>query len=115
MSNPNFVAITTCRGRRQRLADELLVRERTVDLGGVEERDAALDRRPDQGDRLLLVHGRAVAEAHSHAAQAEGRDLQVALSSLRFCICLPSKIAWEASPRPLLGASCRRLRSPRSH
>ena len=39
--------------RRQRLAHELLVRERAVDLGGVEERDAALDGRPDQRDRLL--------------------------------------------------------------
>jgi hypothetical protein len=30
--------------RRQRLAHEFLVRERAIDLGGVEERDALLDR-----------------------------------------------------------------------
>ena len=34
--------------RRQRLADQFLVRERAVGLGGVEEGDAALDRRADQ-------------------------------------------------------------------
>ncbi len=38
--------------RRQRLADEFLVGERAVDLGGVEEGDAALDGRADQRDRL---------------------------------------------------------------
>ena len=37
--------------RGERLADELLVRERAVDLGGVEERDAALDGCADQGDQ----------------------------------------------------------------
>ena len=79
--NPNFVAMTTCSAeRRERLADELLVRERTVDLGGVEERDAAFDRRPDQGDHLLLVPGGAQAEAHAHAAEPEGRDLEAAAS-----------------------------------
>src|SRR5437773_4784933 len=35
---------------RERLADELLVREGTIDLGGVEERDAALDRGAHQCD-----------------------------------------------------------------
>ena len=64
----------------QRFAHQLLVRERAVDLGGVEEGDAALDGRPDQRDHLLLVRGRAVAEAHAHAAEPEGRDLQAAVS-----------------------------------
>ena len=35
---------------RQRLAEQCFIRERTVDLGGVEERDASLDRGPDQRD-----------------------------------------------------------------
>ena len=49
---PNLVAITTwSRNGRQRLAHELLVRERAVDLGRVEEGDAALDGRADQRDR----------------------------------------------------------------
>ena len=65
--------------RGEGLADELLVRERAVDLGGVEERDAAFDGRPEQRDHLLLVHGRAVGEAHPHAAEADGRDFQVAV------------------------------------
>ena len=43
--------------RLERLADQLLVRERPVDLGGVEERDAAIDRRPDQRDHLAPVGG----------------------------------------------------------
>jgi hypothetical protein len=59
------------------LADELLVDERAVDLGGVEERDTALDGRPDQGDHLWPVRGWAVALAHAHAAEPDGRDLQV--------------------------------------
>src|SRR5262245_54827155 len=66
--------------RSEGLAHELLVGQRAVDLGGVEEGDAAVDGRPDQGERLLLVHGRSVAEAHSHAAGPERRNLQVALS-----------------------------------
>ena len=41
--------------RLQRLADDLLVGERAVDLGGVEEGDAALDRRADQRDPFLLA------------------------------------------------------------
>ena len=41
----------------ERLAHQLLVRERAVDLGGVEERDAAFDGRPEERDHLLLVRG----------------------------------------------------------
>ena len=65
---------------RQRFAHEFFVGERAVDFGGVEERDAEFDGRPDQGDHLLLVFGRTVAEAHSHAAEPDGRNFQVALS-----------------------------------
>ena len=76
--------------RSERFAHELFVRERAVDFGGVEERDAAFDGRADQRDHLLLVRGRAVAEAHAHAAEAEGRDFQVAASQfalLHFSSC----------------------------
>ena len=41
--------------RRERLADQLLVGEGAVDLGGVEEGDAALDRRADQRDASAFV------------------------------------------------------------
>ena len=43
--------------RREGFADELLVRERAIDFGGIEEGDAALDGRADQRDRILLVGG----------------------------------------------------------
>ena len=72
---------------REGLADELLVGERAVDLGGVEEGDAALDGRPDQRDPVPLVRGRAVAEAQAHAAEAEGRDFQIALSEFALLHC----------------------------
>src|SRR6266542_4941022 len=75
---------------RQRLAHELLVRERPVDLGGVEEGDAVLDRRTDEREHLLLVCRRAVAKAHSHAAEPDGRDLEIApsKSALLHCVLL---------------------------
>ena len=48
---------TCCAERREGFADEFLVRERAIDFGGVEERDALFDGRPDQGNHLLLVAG----------------------------------------------------------
>ena len=62
----------------QSLADELLVGERPVDLGSVEEGDAELDRLADDGDAVLLVEVQAVGMAEAHAAEADGGDLQVA-------------------------------------
>ena len=44
-----------------------LIRERTVDFGGVEERDTAFDRRPDQRDHLALVCGLTVTEVIAEA------------------------------------------------
>ena len=58
--------------------------QRAIDLGGVEERDALFDRRPDQGNHLLLVTRRAVTEAHAHAAQPDGRDFQIAFPKFTF-------------------------------
>ena len=58
--------------RSERFANEFLVRERAVDFGGIEEGDAAFDCRANQCDAFLLFHGGPVAEAQSHAAQAEG-------------------------------------------
>jgi hypothetical protein len=63
--------------RSQRLTDKLLICERAVDLCGVEERDATFDRGSDQGDHLLSVGRRPVAEAHPHTAEPERGDLQV--------------------------------------
>src|SRR5581483_2134245 len=68
--------------RRQRLADELFVGERAVDLGGVEERHAAFDRPANQRDHRFAIGGRTVAEAHSHAAEPERRHFETAVSQL---------------------------------
>ena len=62
--------------RGECLADELLVGQRTVDLGGVEERDAELDGAADDADHLVaeLAFGDLASEAH--AAEPEGGHLQ---------------------------------------
>ena len=57
--------------RLERLADELLVVERAVDLGGVEERDAAVDGRAHEVDHLRARRPRPEGLAHAHAAEAE--------------------------------------------
>jgi hypothetical protein len=49
--------------RRQRFADEFLVRERTVRFSGIEERHTAIERRADQRDAGRLVDGGPVTEA----------------------------------------------------
>jgi hypothetical protein len=60
---------------RDRPADELLVRERPVHVGGVEERDAELERSVDDRDRLGFV-APAVAPGHAHAAESDRRHLE---------------------------------------
>ena len=60
----------------ERLADELLVGERAVELGGVKERNAAIDGRPDQRDHRFLLGERGVGRGHAHAAEAKRRDLK---------------------------------------
>jgi hypothetical protein len=68
-------------------ADKLLVDERAVDLGGVEEGDAAVDRGAQQVDHLGAVAGvRAEALARAHAAEAERGHLQLAEPRMRFSI-----------------------------
>ncbi|CAN5572169.1 hypothetical protein BH20ACT19_BH20ACT19_07730 [soil metagenome] len=58
-----------------RPADEALVGERPVHVGGVEERHPELERAADRGDRLVLV-GRAVELGHAHAAEPLCGDLE---------------------------------------
>jgi hypothetical protein len=62
------------------LTHELLVHERAIHLGGVEEGDPPLHRRPDHRDALLPVRGRAKAGADTHAAEPDRRDLQVTVA-----------------------------------
>jgi hypothetical protein len=64
----------------QGLTDNLLVGEGAVDLGGVEEGDAPIHRLADQRDALLLGQRVTVAEVQPHAAEADGRDFQIAFS-----------------------------------
>src|SRR6266542_2236289 len=66
--------------RSEGFTNQLLVRERTIHLGGVEEGDAAFNRRPYEGDHLRPVRGRTVAIAHSHATEPNGRNFQIAES-----------------------------------
>src|SRR5271156_2530757 len=56
--------------RSEGFAHKLFVRKRAVHFGGVKECDAAVHCRMEKIGHLLLIFGRAVAKAHSHAAQA---------------------------------------------
>jgi hypothetical protein len=62
--------------RRERRADVLLVRERTVRLGGVEEGDAALDGGADDRNCFGAVGRRPIAVVQPHAAVADLGDLK---------------------------------------
>jgi len=71
--------------RRKRFTNQFLVDEWTVNFGGIEKGDAAFDGSSDERDHLLPVSGRrAVAVAHSHAAEPDRRDFQVAVSEFAF-------------------------------
>ena len=62
----------------KRVAHELLVRERAIDLRRVEERHPEVHRVPDQRDRLVPVQRGAAVIAQAHAAKPERRYLQPA-------------------------------------
>ena len=58
--------------RLEGFADDVLVGERPVDLGGVEERDAELDGAADDGDAVGAVWGgRVVGAGQAHAAEPD--------------------------------------------
>jgi hypothetical protein len=64
-----------------RAADEDLVRERPVELGGVDEVDAQLEGALDGLDALALIGG-AVERGHPHAAEADRGHLEVSKVAL---------------------------------
>ena len=66
--------------RLQRFTDHFLIGEGAIDLGGVEEGNAALYRRADQRDTLVLTERSGIAEVQPHAAEADGRDFQITFS-----------------------------------
>ena len=57
---------------REGFADQLFVSERAVDFGGIEEGNASFDGGVEKGGHFLLIFGRAIGKAHSHAAESEG-------------------------------------------
>ena len=57
----------------ERLADQHLIVAHAVEIAGVEQGDAGVERGVDGGDALAAV-GRAVEIRHAHAAEADGRD-----------------------------------------
>src|SRR5205085_9451956 len=64
-----------------RAADEFVVRGRPVQVGGVQKVDAEVERPSDGRDGLRVV-ALAVELRHPHAAEADGRNFQPALSEL---------------------------------
>ncbi|CAN5346229.1 hypothetical protein BH09PSE1_BH09PSE1_29960 [soil metagenome] len=64
----------------KRLAEQVLVGERAVAFGRVEEGHAAFDRTAQQGDAIRAFDGQAEAEAQAHATEAEGGDLEAGRS-----------------------------------
>ena len=71
---------------RERLANQFLVDERTVDLGGVKKRDAPVNGRPDQADHLLLVRSWAVMALMPMQPSPRADTSRLLFPSLRFCI-----------------------------
>ena len=63
---------------------QFLVGERAVDFGGIKECDSEFHGRPNQRNHFLLVFSRTLAKAHSHAAEPESRDFQIAFSKFAF-------------------------------
>src|SRR6267143_4607248 len=66
--------------RRQGFAHEFFVCERAVHLGGIEECHTLFYRGSQKRDHLPPVSSRTVRHAHSHAAEAKGRNFEAALS-----------------------------------
>ncbi len=93
--------------RSESFAHEFFVRERAVDFGGIEECDAAFHGRANQRDHLLLVFRRAVAKAHPHAAEPDGRDFQVAFSKFALLALFLLRGCCTVKVEPLIGGSQR--------
>src|SRR5262245_27067556 len=66
--------------RSKCFANECFVRERSVGLGGVEERDSTFECRPNHRDAVVAVCRAAIAGAEAHAAEAECRHFEAALT-----------------------------------
>ena len=96
------------------LSDQFFVRERAVDLGGVEEGDPEIDGRADELDPLLRIDRRAVhGGTQAHAAQAQCRHFKVARSEFaRFHVLPPSVIVGHPTRHRNSTAGLRRAGIP---
>src|SRR5580693_22932 len=66
--------------RRERFTDQFFTGERTINLCSIKKCDSTLDRRANQRHTLFLFYRDTIAEAQTHAAQSEGRNLKIAMS-----------------------------------
>src|SRR2546427_8055163 len=74
--------------RSDSLADELFIHERTVDFSGIEESDAAFDRRPNERNHLLPGPCHCpVTRTQPHAAKPHGRDFKTPCSKIALLHC----------------------------
>jgi hypothetical protein len=102
------------------LTEELLVDERPVGFGGVEERDPSVGCSADQRDAVVLVRWLAVVHAQAHAAKSQGGDLKAAKGAGLHCahprgfpsIGLVIRLAGSRSRRPGRPVPRRRRRGP---
>src|SRR5579864_7650993 len=80
--------------RNESFADEFFIRERAIYFGGIEKRNPAFNSRTDHRDPLLFIDRLAVAEAHSHAAESNGRYFQwIAFSKFALLHCCSFQVA----------------------
>ena len=84
--------------RAEGLADEYFIRERSVGFGGIEERDATVNRRADDRNALVTAGGRPVTEAEPHAAETDGRNLESALAQCALLHLLNDSSRFFTSP-----------------
>src|SRR5580704_8349616 len=86
--------------RSEAFADEFFVDERSIDLSGVEESDAAVDASMKKLDHLLLVFRRTKTKAHAHAAEADFRNLKTAFAQFAFLHSrFPFACSWSIGSR----------------
>ncbi|CAB3778538.1 hypothetical protein LMG28614_00643 [Paraburkholderia ultramafica] len=94
--------------RRHRFADQFLVDERAVALGGVEESDALLEGGLNQFDARGLLGGLAVAEAQTHAAESDRGHFQPAVTQFAL---LHVVAPWRIPRAPALPSAGRTRRA----
>src|SRR5580704_1926366 len=85
--HPNLVAMTTLALWSERFAHQFFVHVRAVNFGGVKECDAAFHGGTQNRGHFLLVFRWAIGKAHSHAAEPDGRNFQIAFSKFALLHC----------------------------